>query len=157
MMVIALLLLAIPVTASAQVIYQRNYDRYDRYDRVDRRDVRAAINQLANSSVQLERDLNAGRQRPILGGLLWVNRGDSPAVAEVREFRRAVAELRLQMRGDVYLDSSRDEARDVLERGVRLDRYLRLRTGNTNVDADLASIRSSLHVIAEAYGLNVRY
>ena len=49
-----------------------------------------------------------------------------------------------------------DEAQMVLDRGAQLDRYLRLRTGSTNVDADLAEIRSNLHVIADAYGLDMR-
>ena len=44
-----------------------------------------------------------------------------------------------------------------LDRGVQLDRYLRLRTGRTSVDADLADIRSSLHRIADAYDLSVPY
>jgi hypothetical protein len=45
----------------------------------------------------------------------------------------------------------------VLNRGVQLDRYLRLRTGSTSVDADLSDLRSSLHILADAYGLNVPY
>lgn len=150
LMTIAILLLAIPVTTSAQ-IYQRGYDR------LDRRDVRDAVNQLNNSSVQLERDLSAGRQRRILGGVFSYSTVDSTAVAEVREFRRAVAELRRSVRGDFSLDSSRDEARAVINRGIQLDRYLRLRTGSTSVDAELASMRSSLHVLAEAYDINRRY
>jgi hypothetical protein len=153
LMTIAILLLAIPVTTSAQ-IYQRNNDRYDR---VDRRDVRDVMNQLNNSSAQLERDLSAGRQRRILGGVFSFSTVDSTAVAEVREFRRAVAELRRSVRGDFSLDSSRDEARAVINRGIQLDRYLRLRTGSTSVDAELANIRSSLQVLAEAYGFERRY
>ena len=152
LMTIAILLLAIPVTTSAQV-YQRGYDRYDR---VDRRDVRDAINQLNNSSGQLERDLTVGRQRRILGVFSY-STVDSTAVTEVREFRRAVAELRRSVRGDFSLDSSRDEARAVINRGIQLDRYLRLRTGSASVDAELANIRSSLHVLAEAYGFERRY
>ena len=85
-MSMALLILAIPLTASAQV-YNRNYDRYDR---VDRRDVRDAINRLDNSAVQLERDLNTGRQRRVLGGLLSFSTVDNDAIAEVRNFRAAV-------------------------------------------------------------------
>jgi ectoine hydroxylase-related dioxygenase (phytanoyl-CoA dioxygenase family) len=152
LMTIAILLLAIPVTTSAQ-IYQRNNDRYDR---VDRRDVRDVMNQLNNSSAQLERDLSAGRQRRILGGVFSYSTVDSTAVAEVREFRRALAELRRSVRND-SLDRSRDEARAVIDRGIQLDRYLRLRTGSTSVDADLANIRSNLHLLAEAYGFNLRY
>jgi hypothetical protein len=45
----------------------------------------------------------------------------------------------------------------VLERGVQLDRYLRLRTGSERVDADLSELRSNLHVLADAYGLSVPY
>jgi hypothetical protein len=112
---IALLILAIPVTASAQIVYDRNYDRYDRSDR---RDVRDAINRLDNSAVQLEQDLNTGRQRRVLGGLLSFSTVDNNAVAEVRNFRSAVRDLRRSVRND-SLNSSRDEARVVLERGVQ--------------------------------------
>lgn len=154
-MAIALLILAIPVAASAQV-YERNYDRYG-YNRADRRDVRDAINRLDNSAVQLERDLNTGRQRRVLGGLFWVSTVDNTAIAEVRDFRAAVRELRRSVRGDYSLDSSRDEARLVIDRGIQLDRYLRLRTGNANVDVDLANVRSNLHLLAEAYDISLRY
>ena len=45
----------------------------------------------------------------------------------------------------------------VVDQGVQLDRYLRLRTGSTNVDADLSDIRSNLHIIADAYNLRIPY
>lgn len=156
MMAIALLILAIPATASAQIVYQRDVYQRDRYDRIDRRDVRDAINRLDNSAVQLERDLSIGRQRRVLGGLLWVSNVDNNAVAEVRDFREAVRELRRSFRGDAVSNST-DEARFVIDRGIQLDRYLRLRTGSANVDADLADLRSNLHVLAEAYGMSLRY
>ena len=164
LMATALLILAIPAAVTAQ-IYQRTYDpynRYDRdpynrYDRSDRRDVRNAINRLDNSAVQLEQDLSVGRQRRVLGGLFWVSNVDTNAVAEVRDFRAAVRDLRRSLRGDYALDSSRDEARMVIQRGIQLDRYLRLRTGSANVDADLANIRSNLHLLADAFDLNMRY
>jgi len=147
---IALLMLAIP--ASAQ-IYQRNYDRYDRSDR---RDVREAINRLDSSSARLERDLNTGRSRSVLGGLFYVRNVDNNAVVEVRNFRDAVRNLRRTFRSD-RLGNSTDEARLVIDRGIQLDRYLRLRTGNANVDSDLAELRSNLHLLAEAYDMNLRY
>lgn len=154
MMAIALLILAIPVAASAQV-YERNYDRYG-YNRVDRRDVRDAINRLDNSGARLERDLNTGRSRRVFGGLFWVRNVDTNAIAEVRNFRSAVRELRRSLRGDA-LSNGTDEARLVIDRGIELDRYLRLRTGNPNVDADLADLRSNLHLLADAYGMSLRY
>ena len=157
MMAIALLMLAIPATASAQIVYQRNYGRnYDRYDRVDRRDVRAAINRLDSTSARLQSDLNTGRNRRFLGGLLSFRSVDESAIAEVRNFREAVRNLRRNFRGDA-LNNSVDEARVVINQGIQLDRYLRLRTGNSNVDADLADLRSNLHLLADAYGMSLRY
>jgi hypothetical protein len=147
----ALLIVAVPVIASAQ-----NYNRYD-YDRSDRRDVRDAIAQLDNASARLQSDLNYGNERRVLGGLLSFRTVDNEAIGDVRDFRRAVRDLRSSSRGGFALERSVDEARTVLAQGVQLDRYLRLRTGRTNVDADLADIRSSLHRIADAYGLSVPY
>lgn len=159
MMAITLLILAIPVAASAQV-YQRNYDRYDYdrygYDRSNRRDIREAINRLDSSSARLQSDLNNGRSRRVLGGLFWVRSVDENAIAQVRNFRQAVRELRRSLRGDA-LGNSVDEARLVIDRGIELDRYLRLRTGNPSVDADLAEVRSNLHLLADAYGMSLRY
>lgn len=152
----ALLILAIPVGASAQ-IYNRdryNNDNRDQYDRVNRRDAREAINRLENSSVRLESDLNYTPGRRVLG-IFQFRTVDNSAVAQVRDFRRAVRQLRNESNDGRALNRSVDEAQMVLDRGVQLDRYLRLRTGSTSVDADLSDLRSSLHLLADAYGLNV--
>ena len=158
LMAIAVLILSIPVVASAQ-IYNRSYDvdRYNQNDRYGNRDLRNAIMNLENSSARLENDLSYGNSRRVLGGLFWVRSVDSEAVVEVRDFRQAVRDLRRSSRGGFNLDDSRDEARVVIDRGIQLDRYLRLRTGSTSVDADLANIRSSLNLVADAYGLDISY
>jgi hypothetical protein len=148
----ALLIVAVPVIASAQI-----YNRDDRYDRSNRFDVRDAIARLDNASARLQSDLYAGNERRVLGGLLSFRSVDNDAIAQARDFRRAVRDLRASARGGYALDRSVDEARVVLDQGVQLDRYLRLRTGQTSVDADLAEIRSDLRVIADAYGLSVPY
>lgn len=150
LMATALLIFAIPVVASAQ-----NYDRY-RYDRGARGDVRDAIQQLDNASVRLENDLSRTRGRRVLG-LFWVTNTDSAAVAQVRDFRSAVRQLRRASANGRDLRSSYDEAQVVVDQGMQLDRYLRLRTGRTDVDFELSEIRSSVHVIAEAYGMNPRF
>jgi len=149
-MVTTLLILAVPIVGSAQF-----YNR-DRYDRSDRADVHDAIVRLDSSSAQLESDLSYMRGRRVLG-IFWVTNSDPNAAAEVREFRNAVRQLRYASRGGRDIDNSYDEARMVVDRGIQLDRYLRLRTGQTSVDADLSEIRSSLNVIANAYDLTVRY
>jgi hypothetical protein len=147
----ALLIVAAPVVAPAQI-----YNRND-YDRSDRRDVRDAIARLDNLSARLQGDLNYGNERRVLGGLLSFRSVDNEAIDQVRDFRRAVRDLRSSSRSGTALGRSVDEARTVLARGVQLDRYLRLRTGRASVDADLAEIRSNLHLIADAYGLSVPY
>src|SRR5947209_15489249 len=124
----ALLLMAIPAVASAQI-----YNRYDRYDQSSRWDIRQAIARLDNSSSRLESDLNVGRERTVLGGLLSFRTVDNQAVMEVRDFRSSVRDLRRASRNGASLESSVDEARYVLNRGVELDRYLRLRTGRASV------------------------
>ena len=150
LMVTTLLILAIPVVASAQF-----YNR-DRYDRNDWRDVHDAIVRLDNSSARLESDLSYQRGRRVLG-VFWVSNSDPNAVAQVRDFRRAVRQLRNASAGGRDLSGSYDQARMVIDRGVQLDRYLRLRTGQTSVDADLSEIRSSLNIIANVYDLRMRY
>jgi hypothetical protein len=161
LMAAALLIVAVPVITSAQ-----NYDRYRvdpyrvdpyRYDQSNRRDMHDAIVRLDNAGARLQADLNAGRERSVLGGLLSFRSVDTEAISEVRDFRSAVRQLRASSRNGFDLDQSVDEARVVLDRGMQLDRYLRLRTGRMSVDADLAEIRSDLHRIADAYGLSVPY
>src|SRR6185369_4276555 len=113
----ALLILAIPVGASAQIYRDRSYNRYenrDQYDRDDRRMAREAMRGLDNSAARLESDLNVNRGRRVLG-VFWVGNGDSRAVAEVREFRRAVAQLRNAANNGRDLRGSYDEARLVLD------------------------------------------
>jgi hypothetical protein len=162
MMALALLMLVIPATASAQFVYQRDYDRSDRSDRSarsdrsDRREVREAINRLDSTSARLQSDLNTGRNRRVLGGLFLVRNVDESAIAEVRNFRDAVRDLRRNFRQDAW-NNSAGEARVVIDRGMQLDRYLRLRTANSRVDGDLAELRSNLHLLADVYGLSLRY
>jgi hypothetical protein len=160
----ALVILAIPIGASAQqyrdrYYADRYYDRYDyrdQYDQVNRRQAREAIQRLDNSAARLESDLSVNRGRRVLG-ILWVGNTDSTAIAEVRDFRRAVRQLRYASNNGRDTSDSYDEARMVLDRGMQLDRYLRVRTGSAQVDADLSELRSNLHILADAYNLRMSY
>lgn len=152
-----LLILAVPIGASAQLYRDRDrYNNRDQYDRTNQRDVRDAITRLERSSARLENDLNFTSSRRVLG-ILQLRTTDSDAIMQVRGFRRTVSELRNSSNDGRALNRSVDEAQRVLNRGMQLDRYLRLRTGSTNVDADLAELRSNLHTLADAYGLTVPY
>jgi len=159
----ALLILAIPIGASAQVYrdryndqYNDRYDYRNQYDQVDRRQVRDAIRGLDNSAARLESDLTVNRGRRVLG-IFWVGNTDNTTIAEVREFRLAVRQLRNALNNGRDRRDSYDEARMVLDRGMQLDRYLRVRTGSSQVDADLSELRSNLHVLADAYNLRLTY
>ena len=151
----ALLILAVPVGASAQG-YRDRYNNRGQYDRMDRRDARDVIVRLESSSAQLENDLSSTPGRRVLG-IFQFRTTDNNAIAQVRDFRRAVRQLRNNSDNGRALNRSVDEAQMVLERGVQLDRYLRLRTGSTRVDEDLSELRSNLHTLADAYGLTVPY
>jgi len=155
----ALLLLVAPIAASAQVYRDRSYDPYhsrDQYNRVNRRELREAMARLDNTSVRLENDLNYTPGRRVLG-IFQLRTVDNNAIAQVRDFRRAVRQLRNSSDNGRDPSGSVDEAQRVLDRGVQLDRYLRLRTGSTRVDEDLSDLRSSLHILADAYGLSMPY
>jgi hypothetical protein len=155
----ALLILAIPIGASAQVYrdrYNNRYDNRDQYDQVNRRQAREAIQRLDNSAARLESDLSVNRGRRVLG-IFWVGNTDSTAITEVREFRSLVRQLRSASNNGRDTRDSYDEARMVLDRGMQLDRYLRVRTGSSQVDADLSELRSNLHILADAYNLRLTY
>jgi hypothetical protein len=155
-----LLILAVPVATSGQVYSRDRYnDRYnnrDQYDRTNRRDMREVISRLDNTTARLENDLNSTPGRRVLG-IFQFRTIDNNSIAQVRDFRRAVRQLRNSSANGRDLNGSVDEAQMVLERGVQLDRYLRLRTGSERVDADLSELRSNLHMVADAYGLRVPY
>lgn len=151
---LALLLLAFPAVGLSQD-YDRAYDR-DRYSRADRRDVHNVIVRLDNSSAQLERDLKTVRERRVMGQL-WAAEKDKSAITDVRDFRRAVSRLKKASDNGRELRRSYEEAAMVIDRGAELDRYLRLRTGSTMIDADLSELRSNLHMIAELYNLSTPY
>src|SRR5947207_15749562 len=70
LMAAVLLILAIPLGASAQVYNRDRYyngDNRDQYDRMNQRDARVAINRLENSTARLESDLNFTTSRRVLG------------------------------------------------------------------------------------------
>src|SRR5437879_12687417 len=88
----ALLVLAIPLGASAQVYRDRYNDRYeyrDQYNRVDRGDVRNTIYRLESSSARLESDLNYTPSRRILG-IFQLRTFAHNDVEKLSDFRLAV-------------------------------------------------------------------
>ena len=156
LMAAALLVLAMPAGTSAQIYRDRYYDYNYRDQYNDNFALRNALARLDNSTAQLQNDLRFGSQRTVFG-ILQFRTVDTSAIAQVTDFRRAVRQLRNSSYNGRDLENSVEDAQMVLDQGIQLDRYLRLRSGSTTVDADLSEIRSSLHVIADAYDLSMRY
>ena|SRR5438132_10629757 len=153
-----LLILAVPLTAAAQDDrYDRQWpdrqDRYDRYDRNDRRDLRDVIQRLDNDSARLQGDMNDRFNRRVFGFVVLRN---NEAIAQARDFRRAVRDLRISSNNGRDLYRSHDEARLVLDRGASLERFVR-RAGDNRLDSDMVDIRHELQTIADAYGLRMPY
>jgi hypothetical protein len=155
LMAAALLVLLLPTGTSAQFYRDRYYDR-DQNEQFERGQLRNALARLDNSSARLQSDLRFSSTRRLFG-IFQYSTVDTNAVEQIRDFRRAVRQLRYSSANGRMLSGSVDEAQLVLERGVQLDRYLRLRSGSSAVDADLSDIRSALHVIADTYDLRMPY
>lgn len=155
LMAAALLVLLLPSGTSAQFYRDRYYDR-DQNERFERGQLRNALARLDNSSARLQSDLRFSSRRRIFG-IFQYSTVDTNALDQIRDFRRAVRQLRNSSDNGRTLNGTVDEAQIVLERGVQLDRYLRLRSGSTAVDADLSDIRSALHVIADTYDPSMPY
>jgi len=158
-MATALLVLAIPAVTSAQNYRDRIHDRdqYDRdqYDRIDTRQIQRTISRLDNTSRRLEDDLRYAPARRVLG-IFQYRTIDTDAIAEVQDFREAVRQLRSSTDYGAF-NRSVDEAQVVLDRGVRLEHYLRGRSNSSRMDADLSDLDSNLRMIANVYGLRMPY
>src|SRR5438046_3117757 len=117
----ALLILTLPISASAQ------------YRGSDRHDLRSALIRLDNSGARLESDLSFMRERRVFG-VFVINGGRDE---QVRDFRRSVRALRNASDDGLHMAGTRDEAQMVIDEGVRLERNLRNRGLNDRVDSDL--------------------
>src|SRR5437016_5862269 len=98
-MATALLVMAIPAVTSAQFHRERYYNRdnyRDQYDRTDTREMRIALARLENSSARLEDDLRYTPGRRVFG-IFQFRTIDTSAIAQVRDFRLAVRQLRIKI------------------------------------------------------------
>ena len=136
----AFLVLAIPLAALGQ------YDRFDRD-----RDLRGAIARLDNASIRFQNDAN-WRPRGVAG--FFVSVRDNNAVAEARDFRRALSVLRERSDNGRDLDRSVEAAQMVLNRGAALHDAA-LRNNNGRLESDWAEMRQELRTIADVYGLEM--
>lgn len=153
----ALVALCLPVMASAQGGYDpwnrdRDYRRdrrNDNYDRYGYRSLRDSIRRVRNRSDDFRNHLDSALDRSRIDDTRREDRINDMA----REFERAAHRLDDRFDNGRDLNRSADEARHLLEVGVRIDQLMaRARLRDGRAQSDWAQIRQDLRVIANAYG-----
>lgn len=144
----ALLVLSLPVIASAQWRdNRRNDDDYYGNNRSNR-NLNATIRNLKNRSREFERRLDRELDRSRIDG----TRREDQLNAMASDFARAADRLDREYDNRRDYRNSQDEARRVLQLGSQLDRALsRGRLGN-NVQRDWYRIRQDLRILSNAFG-----
>jgi len=149
----ALLALCLPAVAAAQ------WDRYPdngrerdrdngRYGRYDDRYLRDSIHRLDRLSKDFERTLDRQLDRSHEDGTRHEDRVNN----EVRDFRRAVGDLKSRFGNGRDLNRSRNEAQRVLQNAREAERASRHHFRNGRLANQWSQIRQELNVIAQAYG-----
>jgi predicted RNase H-like nuclease (RuvC/YqgF family) len=162
----ALLILTLPVAASAQYRNDRNDD--DDYYRNDRRDNRrnddynrngnynrnlqATIKNLKNRSKQFERQVDRALDRS-----RYDDRNREDRINQLAgDFADAAKRLDDEYDNRRDYNNSYDEAQRVLQLGNQLDRAISRARLNGNVQNDWYRIRQDLNVLANAYNYDNR-
>lgn len=151
----ALLALCLPVMASAQGSYDPwNRDRDYRRDRRDdrygynQRMLRDSIRRVKDRSDDFRDHLDSAIDRSRIDDTRREDRINDIA----REFERAAHRLDDRFDNGRDLNRSSNEARRLLEIGVRINQFMSRSRLNGRVQSDWAQIRQDLRVIANAYG-----
>ena len=158
----ALVVLGLPAIASAQ---WRDRDRDDDYYGNGRynRNIRGAIQDLRERSIDFEKATDSSRDRRDDRDDRWGNRGpwggnrggyggDYGRLETLADhFRKAADDLADSYGNGRNLNGSRDEARRVLDLGNQIENEMRNLRGR-NLDRQWSQIRRDLNVISDVYG-----
>ncbi len=146
----ALLVLSLPVVASAQWRdNRRNDDDYYGNSRSNR-NLNSTIRNLKNRSRQFERRIDRELDRSRINGSNREDRINDIAA----EFARAADRLDKEYDNRRDYRDSQDEARRVLQLGSQLDRVLSRGRLNYNIQNDWNRIRQDLRILSNAFGGN---
>lgn len=144
----ALMVLSLPVVASAQWRdNRRNDDDYYGNGRYNR-NLNATVRNLRNRSREFERRLDRELDRSRINGSNREDRINDIAA----EFARAAARLDREYDNRRDYRNSQDEARRVLQLGSQLDRFLSRGRLSYNIQNDWNRIRQDLRILSNAFG-----
>jgi hypothetical protein len=145
----ALLVLSLPVIASAQWRDNRRNDDYYGNNRSNR-NLNATVRNLKNRSKQFERRIDRELDRSRIDG----TRREDQINAIAADFARAADRLDREYDNRRDYRNSQDEARRVLQLGSQLDRALSRGRLSYNIQNDWNRIRQDLRILSNAFGGN---
>ncbi len=143
----ALMVLSLPVIASAQWRDNRRNDDYYGNSRYNR-NLNATIRNLRNRSKQFERRIDRELDRSRIDG----TRREDRINAIAADFARAAERLDREYDNRRDYRDSRNEAQRVLQLGSQLDRVLSRARLSYNIRNDWNRIRQDLRIISNAFG-----
>lgn len=144
----AFLALSLPVAASAQWGRNDRNDRNGRYDRYDDRYLRDTVQRLDRLAKDFERNMDRALDHSRVNGSMREDRINE----QVRQFRRAVGDLKSSVGNGRDLNRSADEARRVLSEAQQVDRIARPRWFDGRLSSQWSQIQRELRVISDIYG-----
>jgi hypothetical protein len=149
----AFIVLSLPAMVAAQnnsPWWQNRGRQSDNYNRYQRERLRNSARRISDLSRQFERDLDRALDRSRIDGSIREDRINDVA----RDFRFAADNLRNSLGYGRDLNSSTDEARNLLQLAARIDRMMsRLRLNSRSL-SDWSQIRQELRVISDAFNFN---
>ena len=146
----SLLVLSLPIVASAQWRDNRRNDD-DYYGNSGyNRNLQSTVRNLRNRSQQFERRVDRELDRSRYNGRNQEDRINDLA----DDFANAAQRLDNEYDNQRDYNSSRDEAQRVLQLGSQLDRIISRARFNSNIQNEWSRIRQDLQVLANAYGSN---
>jgi hypothetical protein len=148
----SLLILGLPLIASAQWRTDRNDDDYYGNNRNNRsnRNLQGTLRNLKNRARQFERQLDRDLDNSRYDGRDREDRLNDMA----EEFVGAAEELSDEYENRDDYDRTTDEARRVLQLGSQLDRALSRARLSNNLQNQWNQIQRDLNVVADAYNYN---
>ncbi len=156
----AFISLMLPVSASAQRPWwdrgNRDDDRYDnRYGHIsdaERRRLRDLARRIDDRSRSFQRNID----RALDDSRYDDTRREDRINEQVADFRNAASRFRNNAGDSNDLNRSRDEARQLINLGARIDRVVGRARLDSRAYGDWSQIRADLRTVAQIYRLNTR-
>ncbi len=157
----AIVALALPVLVSAQGNYDpygrnRDYGRNGDYRRngnngADQRQLRDSVRRVKDRSNDFKKHIDSALDHSRYDG----RRREDRINDEARDFQNAADRLKDHYDDGRNLNRSSEDARNLVQLGSRIDRFIARNPLDSRTTSDWSAIRQDLRVIANAYGFRM--